>query len=270
MAQPLTDLLRTAVDDAVKYVLDGARTWRFDLLGPKVDSDERSSVGTKLQYHVIEQLGLKKVPPLDTEIVGIAVEIKGTVRDATAPWMIPREGQCQVTILIRIDPKTYRFAAWLMRTHRVWLSGGKGNQDLKRSPLVDAFRAFALELVPWTDLPPQPLALLTQNQVEVVFGTDGLRKRATALFTYLPGVVIPRSSLVTVGAGLHDPMKRLREAKTALRHDHDVIVLVGKWVDERQAARAFGHELGPEDWVAVPRDLFVQANIEVPPLRIQE
>lgn len=270
MAQPLTDLLRTAADDAVKYVLDGARTWRFDLLDPKVDSDERSSVGTKLQYHVIEQLGLKKVPPLDTEIAGIAVEIKGTVRDATAPWMIPREGQCQVTILIRIDPKGNRFAAWLMRTHRAWLSGGKGNQDLKRSPLVDAFRAYALELVPWTDLPPQPLALLTHDQVEVVFGTDGLRKRATALFTYLPGVVIPRSSLVTVGAGLHDPMKRLREAKATLRHDYNLIVLVGKWVDERQAALVFGHQLGPEDWVAVPRARFAQAGIEVPPLRIRE
>src|SRR4051794_32170046 len=80
MARPVDDLLRTATDDAIRYVLDGARTWRFDLLDPKVDSDERSSVGTKLQYHVIERLGLKKVPPLDTQIVGVAVEIKGTVR----------------------------------------------------------------------------------------------------------------------------------------------------------------------------------------------
>ena len=116
--------------------------------------------------------GLKKVPPLDTEIVGVAVEIKGTVRDATAPWMIPREGQCQVTILIRIDPKANRFAAWLMRTHRAWLSGGKGNQDLKRSPLVDAVQGVRTSSwLPWTDLPPQPLALLTHDQVEVVFGT---------------------------------------------------------------------------------------------------
>jgi hypothetical protein len=184
--------------------------------------------------------------------------------------MIPREGQCQVTMLIRIDPKPNRFAAWLMRTHRAWLSGGKGNQDLKRSPLAEPFRTFALPLVPWTDLPPQPLSLLTHAQVEVVFGTHGLRKRATALFTYLPNVVIPRSSLVTVGAGLHDPMKRLREAKATLRQDHDLIVLVGKWVDERQAARVFGHDLGPEDWVAVPRDMFARAGIQVPPLRIKE
>jgi len=268
--QPIEDVLKTAVDDAVRYVLDGARTWRFDLLDPKVDSDERSSVGTKLQYHVIERLGLKKVPPLDTEIVGVAVEIKGTVRDGAAPWMIPREGQCQVTLLIRIDPEGNRFAAWLMRTHRVWLSGGKGNQDLKRSPLADPFRAYALPLVGWTGLPPQPLKLLSFDEIEVVFGDAGLRKRVTALFTYLPDVVIPRSSLTTVGAGLDDPMKRAREAKATLRDNHDLIVLVGTWVDERAAARALGHVLGPEDWVAVPRARFAASGVEVPPLRTTE
>lgn len=267
MALPLEDRLRAAADEAVTYILDGARTWRFDLLDSKVDSDERSSVGTKLQYHVIERLGLKKTPPLDTEIADVAVEIKGTVRDATAPWMIPREGQCQVTLLIRIDPKNNRFAAWLMRTHRAWLSGGKGNQDLKRSPLADAFRAYALPLVAWSELPPQPLKLLSFEQVETVFGSDGLRKRATALFTYLPEVVIPRPSLVTVGAGLRDPMKRVREAKVNLRRDHGLIVLVGKWIDERAAAHAFGHEIGPEDWVAVPQARFAEFGVEIPPLR---
>ncbi|SDL09287.1 Restriction endonuclease NaeI [Nocardioides sp. YR527] len=269
LAQPVTDLLRTATDDAVRYILDGARTWRFDLLDPKVDSDERSAVGTKLQYHIIERLGLKKVPPLDTEIVDVAVEIKGTVRDGYV-WMIPREGQCQVTLLVRIDPKNHRFAAWLMRTHRVWLTGGDGNQDKKRSTLAGPVRAFAMPVVSWTDLPPEPLRLLNLDQLEVVFGDAGLRKRATALFTYLPETVIPRSSLVTVGAGLHDPMKRIREAKVPLRNDHDLIVLVGTWVDERQTARAFGHDLGEEGWVAVPRSRFAEVGVTVPPLRTHD
>ncbi|MBO3103717.1 NaeI family type II restriction endonuclease [Cellulomonas fengjieae] len=166
MAQPIDELLKAAVDEAVRYVLDGARTWRFVLLDPKVDSDERSSVGTKLEYHFIERLGMK-VSPLGTEIVGVAVEIKGTVRVGAAPWMIPREGQCQVTQLIRIDPKGNRFAAWLTRTHRVWLSGGKGNQDLKRSLLADPFRAYALPLVEWTGSPPQPLKLRAFDQIQV-------------------------------------------------------------------------------------------------------
>lgn len=262
-ARPIAELLRTATDNAVKYVLDGARTWRFDLLDPRVDSDERSSVGTKLQYHVIEHLVLKKVPPLDTIVAGVPVEIKGTVRNGY-PWMIPREGQCQITLMIRIDPKLNRFAAWLMRTHRVWLTGGNGNQDKKRSPLADAVRNYALPVVDWTDLPAEPLRNLTPPQLEVVFGNDGLCKRATALFSYLPEVVIPRSSLATVGAGLHDPMKRIREAKKPLRDNLDLILLVGTWVEDRAAARALGHQIQAEDWLAVPRKRFADLGVDVP------
>ncbi|WP_165553082.1 NaeI family type II restriction endonuclease [Kribbella speibonae] len=258
--------LRTATDEAVRYVLDGARTWRFDLLDPKVDSDERSSVGTKLQYHIIERLGLAKVPPLDTQIVGLPVEIKGTVRGGYS-WMIPREGQRQITLLVSIDARNTRFVAWLMRTHRVWLSGGAGNQDKKRSPLVDAVRNFARPLVDWTDLPPEPLRLLTREQLNVVFASSGLRNRAVALFRFLPDIVIPRSSLATVGTGLHDPMKRFREAKGILRSRFDLIDLVGKWVDERQAAKKFGHNIGNEDWVAVPRERFAELSVAIPPLR---
>jgi hypothetical protein len=262
--QPIADLLRSATDSAVKYVLDGARTWRFDLLDPAVDSDERATVGTKLQYHVIQQLGLSKEPPLDTSVLGVAVEIKGTVRRT---WMIPREGQCEVTLLIRIDAKEHRFAAWLMRTHRVWLTRGQGNRDLKRSPLSEAFARFALPVVPWTDLPPEPLRDLTLDELAVVFGEGGLRTRLVALFRFMPGVVIPRGSIAIVGAGLLDPMKRAREAKGELRESHGLIILVGTWADERAAASALGFDLSDEAWVAIPTERFAASGIPIPPPR---
>lgn len=258
--RPITELLRTAADDAVKYVLDGARTWRFDLMDAAVDSDERSSVGTKLQYHVISQLGLKKEPPLDTTIVGVAVEIKGTTRTT---WMIPREGQCAVTLLIRIDARRHEFDARLMRTHRAWLTGGKGNQDLKRSPRAEAVRRYALVLVPTTPLPPEPLRRLTRQQLDLVFGVGGLRRRLVALFEALPEVVIPRGSIAVVGAGLLDPMKRAREAKVDLRA-HGLIVLVGTWPHERALASEMGFDISGEAWVAIPRETFETYELEIP------
>lgn len=259
--RPIADLLRSAVDDAVKYVLDGARTWRFNLTDPKVDSDERSSVGTKLQYHVIDQLGLKKEPPLDTTIVGVAVEIKGTVRTT---WMIPREGQCEVTLLIRIDAKRHEFEAKLMRVHRAWLTGKKGNRDLKRSPRAEAVRRYALTVVPTTPLPAEPLRMLRPDELARVFGSAGLRRRLIDLFVALPEVVIPRGSIAVVGAGLLDPMKRAREAKVALRNEHELIVLVGTWPDERRKASIMGFDLSGEAWVAVHRDTFDAYGLEVP------
>lgn len=260
-ARDAIPLLRRSVDDAVKYVLDGARTWRFDLRSPDVDSDERASVGTKLQYHVIETLGLQKAPPLDTWIEGVPVELKGTTGRT---WMIPREGQCAVTLLIRIDTQNHEFSAWLMRTHRAWLNEST-NQDGKRTPRAEAVSRYALVVVPPTPLPPEPLRQLSSEQLALVLGPGGMRTRITALFEALPETVIPRGTIATVGAGLSDPLRRAREAKPAL-FDRGLVVLIGTWTQELETARELGFDLSNEAWVAIRRSTFEAHGVDVPPL----
>lgn len=258
--QQMVDPFRSAIDDAIRYVLEGEKTRRFTLTDPAVDSDERASVGTKLQYRLIERLGLKKEPPLDTNILGVAVEIKGTTRKT---WMIPREGQCEVTILVRIDAAKHEFEASLMRTHRAWLTGGKGNRDLKRSPRQEAHRSFSLPLVPPTSLPDEPLRALTSTQLDEVLGEGGLRKRLIKLFSHLPETVIPRGTITIVGAGLGDPMKRAREAKAELRR-RGLVVLVGTWKEERELASLMEFDISGEAWVAVTRETFEEFGLEIP------
>lgn len=248
--QDLEKVFTTAVDDAINYVLEGQRTRRFSLSDPKVDSDERASVGTKLQYRLIDGLGLEKVPPLDTMIAGVAVEIKGTVRDT---WMIPREGQCEVTVLVKIDAVRHVFEAKIMRTHRAWLTGGDGNRDKKRSPKKAAVDRYALQLLPTTPLPKQPLRSLTEGQLDIVLGPGGMRKRIVQLFTFLPDTVIPRGTITIVGAELHDPLKRAREAKPELLRA-GLLVLVGAWIPDRELARLVGFDLGDDAWVAVTKE----------------
>lgn len=200
---------------------------------------------------MIEQLGLEKKPPLDTAIVGVAVEIKGTVRKT---WMIPREGQCEITLMIQIDAEKHCFRALLMRVHRAWLTGKKGNRDLKRSPAAQAVRDYALEVAPWTRLPAEPLRLLSTQQLAVVFGPEGQVKRITALFGYLPEVVIPRSTIETVGAKRKDVMRRARESKPHVLQKHGLVVLVGTWRLDYEVARKLKHDLRDEAWVAVPTE----------------
>lgn len=246
--RPLSQNFTRAVDDAVKYVLDGARTGRFDLLSPDVDSDERASVGTKLQYRVLNELDLYKEPPLDTRILGIPVELKATVR---TNWMIPTEGQCEISILTQVDMARRRHRTFLMRAHRVWLNDG-ANKDGKRGVAADALARFSLPLLDWTDLPEEPLARLTPEQLSVVFAPRvGQSSRLASLFGFLPDTVIPRSSIETVCFGNKDPMRRARQAKEAIRAVSGLEVLVWSWVPDRLRAKELGFQLEVGDWVAV-------------------
>lgn len=248
LAKPLDRILTKAVDEAVAYVLDGARTWRFDLDSPEVDSDERATVGTKLQYRLLAGLKLVKLPPLDTVIKGIPVEIKGTVRDN---WMIPREGQCEICILVQVDSANQQHRAWLMRTHRAWLNDG-GNGDRKRTIRAAAYRAYALPLIAWTPLPLNPLRLLTPAQVATVFDLRrGQEQRLTDMFGILPNTVIPRSAILTVCANRDDPMRRAREIKKIVLARHGLKLLCGKWTADIAEAKKYGYDITGRAWIAL-------------------
>lgn len=245
---PVEVAFTRAVDDAIKYVLDGSRTGRFDLMSDAVDSDERASVGTKLQYRVIGELGLVKEPPLDTTIASVPVELKATVRTG---WMIPTEGQCEVCLLIQVDAKRARYRVFLMRTHRAWLRDG-ANKDGKRGVVSAALRDYALPVLEWTPLPHEPLKLLSHRELDVVFAPRvGQTERLASLFGYLPGVVIPRSSIETVCAGKRDPLRRARQAKPLVYERYGLQLLCGRWREDLTLAASRGFDISGDAWVAL-------------------
>lgn len=245
---PLERAFTRAVDDAVKYVLDGSRTGRFDLMSPDVDSDERASVGTKLQYRVLNELKLVKEPPLDTTIVGVPVELKATVRSG---WMIPTEGQCEICLLLQVDAGKTRHRAFLMRTHRAWLREG-ANKDGKRGIVSAALSEYAIPLLGWTPLPPEPLKRLTRPQLDIVFAPRvGQTERLSELFGFLPDVVIPRSSIETVCSGNRDPLRRARQAKPLVAQRHGLTLLCGTWKEDLETASARGFDISGDAWVAL-------------------
>ncbi|WP_203782893.1 NaeI family type II restriction endonuclease [Paractinoplanes rishiriensis] len=245
----MSKIFGEAIQSSVDYVLDGARTGRFDLASPLVDSDERRTVGTKLQYHLLDALGLPKLRSPDTLINDVPVDIKGTVGEN---WSIPREGQCELCILVKINVAGDKHSAWLMRTHRAWLHGGQGNRDQKRGVIVDALRKYAVPLYPETAMSRNPLRLLDAAGVAAVFDPyAGLVIRLTALFTRLPNTMFPRQVIETVGFQLADPLRRARQAKEAIRQA-GFELLVETWVEEREKAKRLGFELPKGAWVAVP------------------
>lgn len=248
-----------AVASAIEYVLDGRRTGRFDLTDPEVDSDERRTVGTKLQYHVLDVLDLDKQKPLDAVILDIPVDIKGTV---SGNWTIPREAQCQLCILIEVDARNDRNRAYLMRTHRVWLNAQ--NQDQKRSITKAAHRRYAVSLFDWTSLPDNPLKRLTQEQRDLVFAPrTGQERRLEALFAALPNTIVPRWAIATVCFQREDPMRRARAVKDRLA-SRGLRLLCGTWKVDREVASMYGFDLTGEAWVALPADVaFPPDSVEI-------
>ncbi|GGQ53003.1 NaeI family type II restriction endonuclease [Streptomyces althioticus] len=239
----------SAIQASIDYVLDGARTWRFDLRSPDVHPGERASVGAKLEYEVQRVFDWRKVKPLDIELAGIPVDIKATVGKN---WTIPTEAHCHLCICtqIRLEENIHR--TLLIRTHRSWLHRGDGNNDGKRGIAAEAKRNWSVPLYDWTPIPTNPLTLLTEEQIEEVFEDGaGQEVRLLRLFEHLPGIVIGRSVILTVCAGRKDPMRRARAVKerAAARGQ---LVLVGTWLADRAQARKYGFEIGPEDWVAIP------------------
>jgi hypothetical protein len=246
--RPAAALVGGAVESAIAYVLDGARTGRFDLNDPAVDSDERRTVGTKLQYHVLEAFELPRLRQPDTEIAGVPVDIKATVCDN---WMIPKEGQCKICLLIKIDPAGHQHCSWLMRTHRLWLHGGNGNGDKKRGIRREPLRKWALPLYDLADFRPSPLLLLDQPGRAAVFDpTAGQERRLAELFRRLPGVVLPRSAIETVGFGRRDPLRRARAVKTPLAHE-GLEILCGTWRSEFDRAESYGYDLSDDAWLCL-------------------
>lgn len=245
---PVEQLMTGAVVEAIEYVLDGARTFRFDLDSPEVDSDERRTVGVKLQYRILEAFGLPKERPLDTTIVGIPVELKATIG---GNWAIPREGQCEICLLTQVDSRRDRFRVFLMRTHRRWLNEGQ-NQDSKRTIRADARDEYGIPVLGWTPLPRNPLKDLSPEQLDVVFAARvGIKRRVTSLFGYLPEVVIPRVAIETVAAMAKDPLRRARQAKPDVFFNHELVVLMGTWTPQRELAQKHGFDLSGDAWVAV-------------------
>ncbi|MGW4555219.1 NaeI family type II restriction endonuclease [Streptomyces sp. NPDC004365] len=255
LAGNFTEAIRSSID----YVLDGARTGRYDLLSKDVHPGERASVGAKLEYEVQRVFKWKKAKPLDIEIAGVAVDLKSTVGDN---WAIPTEAHCHLCICTQMSLKRNAHRSWLIRTHTSWLYRGKGNKDGKRGIAVDARNQWGVLLYDWSRLPVNPLTLLTESQVDQVFELGrGQEVRLLRMFSYLPKIVIERSVMLTVCAGNQDPMRRARAIKDRAA-EKGLSLLCGKWVADRAAAKAHGYDLGPEDWVAIPNESVMEEEPE--------
>ena len=159
LAAGFTEAIQTSID----YVLDTARTSRFDPLSPEVHPGERASVGAKLEYEVQHAFGWEKADPPNLLLDGVTVHVKATVGDN---WAIPAEARCRLCLCTQIQFKRRRHRTWLVRAHTAWLYPGSGNSDGRRGLMARAREKWAIPLYEWTPLPVSPLANLGEETDE--------------------------------------------------------------------------------------------------------
>lgn len=223
-AAQAAETLRRALDE----VIDGMRTGRWSV--DALEKTEKTYIGTKVEILFKFDFELPDGKTLDASIQGEEVDIKCTV---LKDWMIPREAVGKLCLLVRIDDNISRFWIGLVRASPDVLRKAP-NRDGKLSISSDGKRSIRW-LVKEGVLPSNFLAQLDDDTRQRIFSHSSGQLRVTELFRLVQGKIIPRVAIETV-ARQKDPMKRMRDARKALRRE-GILVLGHQGEDPKIATK---------------------------------
>lgn len=231
-----------ALRDSVDFVLDGVRTRRWDL--QQCADCEKTVVGVKAEYLLLNSFGLRKTEPLDTVIDGIPVDIKCTIGHN---WMIPPEAVDHICILLQVHDQDSWFSAGLIRAKDEWLTSG--NRDKKRR-LSKKGRAHIFWLVRGGALPENVILQMgPESRSKVMKGKSG-KARIAELFRQVVMKPVPAAAVDTV-ASQRDNSRRVRQAREVLEEEGELTILQGHWKADRADAKRVGVPIRKDVWVSV-------------------
>ena len=213
--------------DSLDELLDGQRTGRWCYQHLK--KTERTYLGTAIEVNFTNEFELPDGAELDWNIGGREVDCKFS-KDFGG-WEIPMEMYLcaehgdqsgtdnHLALLLWMNDDESQWAAGVVQIRDDLLrfkadgSGRQYNRDNKRR-LSDR----GIERIRWLwgglqkDLPPNLLRRLSARDREKILSPNSGQQRVNALFREVPGVLITRSTLLTV-AQQDDAMKRARDAR---------------------------------------------------------
>jgi hypothetical protein len=220
------ETLRRALDE----VIDGMRTGRWSI--DSLEKTEKTYIGTKVEILFRFEFELDAGLVLDTRIQGHEVDIKCTVQK---DWMIPRESLNRLCLLVQVDDARSRFSIGVVRAKQSILRPSI-NRDLKASLSSEGKKTIRW-LVKDSKLPENFLARLDANVRDKIMAHPSGQLRINELLRLVQERIIPRVAIETV-ARQKDPMKRVRDARTALRSEG--ILVLGHHAKDTKIARSKG------------------------------
>lgn len=262
------DRFRWALRDSLDELLDGQRTGRWCY--QHLSKTEKTYLGTAVEVNLTKEFDIPNGDDLDWRVTGIDVDCKFS-KDLGG-WEIPmemylcadhgkRSGNADhPALLVWINDDRSQWAAGLVsitderlrwRTDRYTGERSRGyNRDNKRQLANET-----APLVHWlwgglqTDLPSNMLLQLSDAaRGRILTGNSG-QHRVNQLFRELPGRILGRRIILTVGQQ-DDAPKRVRDARIHLRSEG--IAVLGHQGSHPAIARALSLPVPIKgEWVSV-------------------
>lgn len=236
----------TAIRNAVDWVIDGARTQRFDLT--QVEQGEKLYLGNRVEHEVIFQLDLtKNLQGIDTTICGFPVDIKFSIGTS---WMIPPEGFGHLCLILSANDAESVFSVGVFRADARFLNAP--NRDGKRSINKKIGYPEILWAAQNAPLPENFLLHLDSEIRERILSQRSGQARVTQAFRLVLERPISIVALDTL-AVQRDPSKRARDARKALSQE-GIKVLCGRWKADQEELRRLGlPPLEKDQWISTCR-----------------
>jgi hypothetical protein len=228
--------VRTAevIRETFDQLLDGQRTGRWDV--QQLRKTEKTHMGTLVEINLHREFEFDDGRTMDYLIADVEVDCKFSL--SQRGWQIPLEALGHVCLVVWADDELGLFSAGLIRIGDEVLRTG-GNRDQKRT-LNDTGVARISWL--WREQPiPENLLLhldsRTRNRILSATGARNGQRRVDELFRLVPGRLVSRTTVLTVGQQ-DDAPKRVRDSRIRLRDEG--IVILGHQGDHPRIARELG------------------------------
>lgn len=224
---PSGDRVARVIRDTLDQLYDGRHTGRWDFA--QLHKTEKTHMGTLIEINLHREFDFEDGDATDYRIAGIDVDCKYSMR--TGGWMLPPEVVDHLALVVTgADARSY-WSAGVVRV-RSELLNRISNRDAKGT-LSKAGRERIRWL--WTShhrLAPNLLLDLPAVTRDAIMGASGARgpggkARLFELCRRVQGVKLSRTLVETVGWGLDDPLKRMRDnggARDGLRPEGIVVL----------------------------------------------
>lgn len=265
---PARDRFRWVLRDSLDELLDGQRTGRWCY--QHLSKTEKTYLGTAVEVNLTKEFDIPNGDDLDWQVAGIDVDCKFS-KDLGG-WEIPmemylcadhgeRSGDADhPALLVWMNDDRSQWAAGLITItdDRLRWRADRDTGERSRAYNRDNKRRLADEAAPlvhwlWgglqTDLPSNLLLQLSDAaRGRILAGASG-QHRVNQLFRELPGRVLGRRVILTVGQQ-DDAPKRARDARIHLRPEG--IAVLGHQDSHPAIARALGLPVSIKgEWVSV-------------------